>query len=167
MTRLSRALAALVTILTLGLAAPTFVASPAGAHEAAPVAAASAASAEISDAESLLELINGERAAAGLEALESDPALTGIAVKWSKKMAKSNRLSHNPALRDQVDAAVPEWRSLGENVGVGGDIDSLHQAFMASAGHRRNVLGDFDRAGIGVKSAKGRLWVTVVFVSTS
>lgn len=165
MTRPSRALAALVAILMLGLVAPTFV-SPAGAQEPA-ASEAAAPSAPNSDAEALLELINGERAAAGLDALASDPALTGIAVKWSKKMAKANRLSHNPALRDQVDAAVPDWRSLGENVGVGGDIDSLHEAFMASAGHRRNVLGDFDRAGIGVKSAKGRLWVTVDFVSTS
>lgn len=172
MTRPLRPLAAVLTTLMLGLATPTLIASPAGAHEIAPapsaaIASASAPSAATAEAESLLELINDERAAAGLNVVASDPALADIALKWSTKMAKSNRLSHNPVLRDQVEVAALDRRSLGENVGVGADIDSLHQAFMASAGHRRNVLGDFDLAGIGVKAAQGRLWVTVDFVSTS
>lgn len=169
MTRPSRTLATVLASLVLGLVGPTFVASPAGADETIPASSATIAArrpAPSANAEALLALINDERAAAGLDALATDRGLTDLAVTWSKKMARSNQLSHNPALRDQVEAAVPGWRRLGENVGVGGDIDSLHQAFMASPGHRANVLGDFDRVGIGVKAAQGRLWVTVDFVAT-
>ncbi len=48
-----------------------------------------------------------------------------------------------------------------------GLVEALHRGFMASAGHRRNILGDFDRVGVGVTDADGRLWVTVDFVRTS
>lgn len=36
---------------------------------------------------------------------------------------------------------------------------------MNSSGHRANILGDFNRAGVGAaRSADGRLWTTVVFI---
>ncbi|MGH2703523.1 MAG: CAP domain-containing protein [Actinomycetota bacterium] len=41
------------------------------------------------------------------------------------------------------------WQALGENVGVGGDVEALHRAFMDSPGHRTNFLGDYERVGIG------------------
>lgn len=166
MPRPSRAFVAVLTIVVLGLVGPTLVAAPAGA-EAKAAAKKTAPSAATAAAQSLLELINDERAAAGLDALAGEGALTDVAVSWSQTMAASKRLAHHPALRDQVEAAVPDWRGLGENVGVGADVESLHQAFMASAGHRRNILGDFDRVGVGVVAAKGRLWVTVDFVRSS
>ena len=56
------------------------------------------------------------------------------------------------------------WESLAENVGAGPSVSSLHTAFMDSAGHRRNILGDFNYAGVGVKEADGQIWVTVIFM---
>ncbi|MCZ6630362.1 MAG: hypothetical protein O7D28_03330, partial [Actinobacteria bacterium] len=46
----------------------------------------------------------------------------------------------------------------------GGTVDSLHKAFMASAGHKANILGDYNYAGIGTASSDGVLYVTVVFM---
>ena len=39
-----------------------------------------------------------------------------------------------------ADGAPPGWRKLGENVGMGGSISSVHVAYMDSPGHRANVL---------------------------
>ena len=41
------------------------------------------------------------------------------------------------------------WQALGENVGVGLDANQLHDEFMASSGHRANILGDYNYVGIG------------------
>jgi uncharacterized protein YkwD len=77
-------------------------------------------------------------------------------------MAGSDNLHHNPNLSKEL--ASMSWRILGENVGVGATIRSLHTAFMNSPSHRSNVLGRRYRlVGIGVVYSGGRTWVTVVF----
>jgi uncharacterized protein YkwD len=51
-------------------------------------------------------------------------------------------------------------------VGTGGDVDSLHGAFMGSPGHRANVLnGEYDYVGIGLVRTGGTIWVSIVFVA--
>ena len=110
--------------------------------------------------------MNDERAAAGLDELVWDPALAEIAGAWSTKMAGAGGLAHNPDLADQVTPVAPAWQRLGENVGTGSSVDELHAAFMASDGHRRNILGDFERIGVGVEVTNGRVWVTVDFLQT-
>jgi len=52
----------------------------------------------------------------------------------------------------------------GENVGVGRDVASIHQAFMGSAVHREQIYGDYRTAGVGIVQSDGRLWVTVRFL---
>ena len=57
------------------------------------------------------------------------------------------------------------WRIAGENVGVGGTMWRLYEAFMDSAPHRANILGQgFRRVGVGVYAHDGFLWVTMIFV---
>jgi hypothetical protein len=34
---------------------------------------------------------------------------------------------------------VTRWRTLGENVGMGETVSSLHRAFMHSRAHRKNI----------------------------
>jgi len=64
-----------------------------------------------------------------------------------------------------LSAVASGWEALAENVGAGPSVDSLHAAFMASSGHRRNILGDYNYVGIGVsQSDSGQLWVTVIFM---
>ncbi len=77
-------------------------------------------------------------------------------------MAAKNRLYHNPYLAKWLSGF--DWNILGENVGYGGSITSLHSAFMASPGHRANNLSKaYKRVGVGVVVKNGRIWITVIF----
>lgn len=108
----------------------------------------------------MVDLINRERAAVGRAPLSSDLQLTRVARDWSFTMGDAGRISHRSNLSSVVSSG---WQRLAENVGVGPSIGSLHTGFMNSPGHRANVVGDFDRVGVGVVEQNGRLWVTVNF----
>lgn len=115
---------------------------------------------------SFYSLTNASRSANGLGGLQYDPWLSTIARDWTNTMIRDDVLKHNPSLSAQVSSQVTNsWTRLGENVGVGYDTDGLQQAFMNSPGHRANVVGDFNRVGIGAeRDGRGRIWVTVVFM---
>lgn len=125
-----------------------------------------AAAAPADDEAAFISAINQSRGANGLGGLSTDAAAANVARAWSGQMAGENLLHHNPNLRAEVEAYVTTaWQRLGENVGVGYSVSSLHDAFMASAGHRANILGDYNRVGVGVvREPSGRIWVTVVFI---
>ncbi len=122
---------------------------------AAPVAASSP---DLEDG--MRVLINAERAANGLDPLSGYYDLVDDARSHSITMKDEAFLHHNPDL----GSVTTGWYALGENVGVGPDIYSLHDAFMASPGHAANVLGDYNYIGIGVEEDGSRIWVTVVFM---
>jgi len=106
--------------------------------------------------------INVERTDRGLGKLSLDPELSKAARVHTKEMIRKNELYHTPS--GTLGRRVTDWLVLGENVGVGGSVRSLHEAFMASKGHRDNVLySTYKHVGIGTKKAHGRLWVTVIF----
>jgi uncharacterized protein YkwD len=110
----------------------------------------------------MVSLINKSRAAARLKPLSLNTTLSKYAARHSNVMASQDLLHHNKSLARQLKH-LP-WRILGENVGVGPSIASLHPAFMASPSHRRNVLDRrFNKVGVGVVVRNGRTWVTVVF----
>ena len=77
-------------------------------------------------------------------------------------MVKKNLLHHTPS--DKLQERVTKWSTLGENVGFGGDVDSLHKAFMNSPAHKANILFfSFKHVGVGVVKKDGLMWVTVIF----
>lgn len=124
-----------------------------------------------SEEQRLVDHINAERRSAGLAPLAVDGELQRVARSWTDVMAREDRLYHNPNLSTQV---ARDWQRLGENVGwrqqSGASLaelaDGVHQAFMASPGHRANVLRpEFGWVGVGVRvTATGRLWTTVNFM---
>lgn len=118
---------------------------------------------------SLLTLANAERRSAGLAEFSYDATASNIARAWSGQMATLNLLQHNPYLAQQITQQVTaSWQRLGENVGVGYSVSSVHSAFMSSSAHRANVLGDYNRVGVGVvKDRSGRIWVTFVFIKAT
>lgn len=134
-----------------------------GTHaQEAPTAAEVAAEARF------YELLNESRAAEGLAPLVRRDGLSRLAREWSSTMASAGELSHNPDLLDDVQSALSEQvRSVAENVGHGRDVDGLHDAFLASPGHRQAVLGDYDLVGIGVVSGGSRTWVTFDFAEVA
>ncbi len=132
----------------------------------APAGRASAANPQW-DEWDFLNLINRERYERGLSALAMAPGAREVARTWSGVMAVADDLHHNPSFSSQLGQRFPTWRRAGENVGVGGGVLQLHQAFMNSPGHRDNVLGQWQSAGVGVRWDEGQLWVTVNFLSAT
>jgi hypothetical protein len=111
----------------------------------------------------VLALMNAERAAAGLAPVTLYSDLSDDALAWTQYMFETGSLSHNPRLA----TVTTGWDKLGENVGVGPTVESLHSAFMASSSHRGNILGDYDLVGIAVvEENPTKLWVTVVFMKS-
>jgi uncharacterized protein YkwD len=106
--------------------------------------------------------INAARRAAGRTGLRLDPELSRAARKHTMEMSGRNSLHHTPS--KVLKKRVTNWNWLGENVGVGSTVSSLHTAFMNSPAHRDNILfGRFRHVGVGVRKARGRMWVTVLF----
>lgn len=124
-----------------------------------------AAADSLSDESRFVELINGERSAAGLGPLSADPPLVNSGRGQSARMAAQGAIFHNPNLANEF--AAGGWAALGENVGVGPTVDDLHRAFMNSPSHRANVLGDYDRVGLGVVIDGSTIYVTEVFWKTA
>lgn len=138
---------------------------PATTAQARPPVGAALAGTPAQDELSFLQKINQERVRAGLAALVSDSKLAPTSRSWSQSMASRNQLSHDPNLAAIARQVEPAWRSVGENVGVGYSVQSLHDAFMGSSGHRANVMkSTYNRVGIGVVQSGGRIWVTVRFL---
>ena len=110
--------------------------------------------------------INLARGQEGGAALTLDPELSNVARTHATEMASRELLHHTPD--DQLRRRVSNWTTLGENVGVGASVDSLHAAFMNSPLHRANVMHEFFRhVGVGVVESGGRMWVTVIFQGTA
>lgn len=107
--------------------------------------------------------LNKERAKKGLVKLKLDPQVSKAAKLHTKEMIAAKTLHHTP--NDVLGKRVTNWTTLGENVGVGGDVNSLHGAFMKSPSHKENILfPDFRYVGIGAKrTSDGKLWVTFIF----
>lgn len=110
-----------------------------------------------------LAKINASRAAAGLGSLSVDGGLRSHARNHTQDMIDSDGIYHSSSAELQA-AGGSGWSKLGENVGRGGSVKSLHSAFMASAGHKKNILGDYNKVGIGTGTSDGVLYVTVVFM---
>lgn len=109
-------------------------------------------------------LINDARVTQG--DLRLDRQLTKAAKVHTREMIKANTLYHTPS--NTLRRRVTNWVTLGENVGVGGGVLSLHQAFMNSPAHRDNILySSYRYVGVGAIKKDGRLWVTVIFEARS
>lgn len=109
---------------------------------------------------SFVAKLNAERTSRGLPALSSNGSLAATARSWSGTMANQDKLYHNPSLGSQVSG----WKKVGENVGRGPSVGSLHAALMNSPGHRRNILDpEWTEVGVGVVVKDGTVWVTQVF----
>lgn len=108
-----------------------------------------------------LSRINSSRASAGLPPVERYWDLTDDARAHTNRMIDAGHIYHN----SNLGGVTGVWQALGENVGVGIDANSLHDAFMGSSSHRANILGNYNYVGIGAKTdADGLLWVTVIFM---
>ncbi|HEY3671459.1 MAG TPA: CAP domain-containing protein [Acidimicrobiia bacterium] len=109
--------------------------------------------------------MNGDRTAAGLGQLCANSQLNGYAQSWANWMAQNQSLTHQ-----DLNAVLSgtSFNSVAENILVGpGGMSSgqMEAAWMASAGHRENILnGGYRAAGVGIAySSDGQVWVAVEF----
>ena len=110
-----------------------------------------------------LSLTNSLRSSKGLGPLAVDGSLVSVARSWSGKMAAAGSISHNPSLSSQMPGG---WQKAGENVGKGGNVDALQQAFQNSPAHYKNLVDPaFNYVGIGVVyGSANMIFVTVDFM---
>jgi len=106
---------------------------------------------------------NRARIHRGIHKIVKSESLARKAERHSQAMAQKGYIYHTRCLTCVFDGY--SWSVGGENVGVGATMKGLHEAFMDSAPHRRNILyRDYRYVGIGAVRSGGRLWVTVLFM---
>jgi hypothetical protein len=115
------------------------------------------------EAEQLLALANESRAAHGAGPLKWDPALAAAARQHCLRMAAEGPISHQyggePDVSDRAGQAGAHFSLIEENVAIGPDPAAIHEEWMHSTGHRRNLLNpEVDRMGAAVVSSRGVLY---------
>ncbi len=103
----------------------------------------------------MLQLVNQERALAGLAPLAPDPELTEVARQHSADMFERGYFAHvtpdGTTPYDRITAAGITFRTAGENLALAPTLALAHSGLMNSPGHRANILhSDFGRVGIGI-----------------
>lgn len=127
---------------------------------------AAVASASPSEEAEFVALINQSRSGAGLAPLSVHNDLVIGARNHTAEMISAGNIFHSSSA--QLSAVTTGWKVLGENVGRGPNPGVLHSAFLASPSHKANILGAFDRVGVGVAhDAGGKLYVTVIFMQSA
>jgi len=84
----------------------------------------------------VISRVNRTRVDNGLPELTANVTLSIKADAWARKLRDECGLSHSRL----SDGAPKEWNFLGENVGYGGTIDQVHEAYLDSPGHRANIV---------------------------
>jgi uncharacterized protein YkwD len=109
--------------------------------------------------DTMFTLINRARTDAGLTPLSRDGMLSLVASEHSKDMACRDFFNHinpdgqNPGDRVQEagEAYAPPWRWIAENIGTRATAREQFDEWMASEGHRSNILDSrVDEMGIGL-----------------
>jgi uncharacterized protein YkwD len=140
------------------------IAVPSGSRLASPAGAEGLAS-------TVVELVNHERAERGLAPYVAQPQVVAAAQVHSDDMAGRATISHTGAdgsnTGDRLVAQGFTWSAWGENVAAGQDsAEAVFGAWMNSAGHRPQMIGNYSYIGVGVTaSANGTLYWTLVVAS--
>ncbi len=110
------------------------------------------------DEQKMLDMVNQERAKAGVAPLKIDMRMVQTARAKSKDMIDNNYFSHtSPTLggfASQIRTATGgDYSAVAENLSGGKTVEAAMKAFMNSAGHRKNILNPkFTHIGIGIVS---------------
>ncbi|MFF3906357.1 CAP domain-containing protein [Streptomyces sp. NPDC001848] len=143
-------------------------AKPSPSATTAPATRPTASSAPASSAPSsatarVVALVNSERAQAGCAPLSVNSKLAKAAQEHSADMAAHRNMSHTgsdgSSPGDRITAAGYSWSSYGENIAYGYSTpESVMAAWMASPGHKRNILDcGFKEIGVGL-AQPGSYW---------
>jgi uncharacterized protein YkwD len=118
----------------------------------------------------LWQLLNGSRSNNGMAPLQSHGTLVGLARWRSSDMLAKNYFSHTIAgcgclVYAYYDSNGLSYQWAGENIGWNSGVSDaespvrVHEKFMASPGHRANVLDRrFTHGGVGAAAADNKMF---------
>ncbi len=114
----------------------------------------------------MLELVNQERAKAGLGAVTVDPTIREVARAYAAEMFQKGFFAHvdleGETPFDRMRQGGVRFLAAGENLALAPTVDVAHEGLMNSPGHRANILnGRWRRVGIGVADGgmHGKMYV--------
>ena len=125
---------------------------------------------------------NADRADGDLRRLRVSPTLSKLARRQSVRMARKSaryfggRCEGRALWHNDISAVSDRWTWVGQNVGCGSlgsdgltaSVRRIQNAFMASSGHRRNILyRNANLIGVGTYIRRDVIWVTVNFMQRS
>lgn len=163
-------------------ARPETVANPRPRPVVTPVGAPAPGASNVSDATDgglvaqITSLINAERTKVGLAPLTLSVPLGQAAQLQAEAMGTLDRMDHvlaeaaYPTLSDRIGHVGYRYARVGENIAYGySDATSVVNGWMASAGHRANILNAaFTDTGVAiVRNAEGELYFAQVFGSVA
>ncbi len=120
------------------------------------------ASASGSDEAAFVAALNQVRANAGLPALTVNSHLANLSRGHAQVMADAGEIFHADPISAGYSGA---WSRIGENVGVGANVQVLVDAFVASPGHYANIVDPaFTQIGVGVVWRDTALYTTHRFL---
>ena len=166
--------AAVVAVATVAVLAPVGVlAAPTAGAATAPLSLPALQSLYAQD---LLARVNAERAARSsatqpVPPLTVDLGLAASAQAWADHMAAQGQIQDPPLANCAVTSAPTQVCELAANTGDSGNgtwpgdgSDGMENDYMASSGHRQNMLNaGYDTVGIGVACSGGQAWTVEVF----
>ena len=108
--------------------------------------------------EDLLKTMNSSRTAEGAKPLSLNDQLNSSAQLKANDMAAKNYWSHIDPSGTQpwrwFKQVGYDYSSAGENLAYGfSDSDDINAAWMNSATHKANILGDYDDVGFGIANS--------------
>jgi len=118
----------------------------------------------------MVDWINQERTERGLNPLTVNMKLVELARLKSKDIIENNYFSHtSPTYGSPYEmekaAGISARIMGGENIAKAASIGIAHMRFMASEGHRFNILyPDYDEVGVGVVHYQYGVTVTQLFI---
>jgi hypothetical protein len=106
----------------------------------------------------LFESLNHERASQSLSPLRWDVALFKAARQHALRMSNLNMLEHQlpsePGLADRLSETGARFSMIAENIAIGPNAHSIHNGWMGSPGHRKNIL-DPRLTSVGIAAVRG------------
>ncbi len=117
----------------------------------------------------MLELVNQERASAGVPPLALHQKLSEVARMKSDDMAKLNYFAHQSPTYgspfEMMRSFGISYTMAGENLALAGSVDRAHSALMNSSGHRANILNaNYTHIGIGMVQGSRGQYYTQMFI---